>query len=200
MKQPTFNRRHFQFGLLALPFALTGKTALAHGDQMHGKPAALVKEQKPWGIAAEPARAKRTVTIRMTDDMKLSPNHLQVVQGETLRLRAVNAGAVMLLTLWYLMRGQPASRDPLVAAWLEFVKRLRRAGLAKAPSEPPIAFGRRLSAALPTRSAELESLSRRYAADRYARGGLPGEERRRLIAELRAFRPGKPPRPTGDSR
>lgn len=113
---------------------------------------------------------------------------------------AVGAGAVMLLTLWYLMRGQPASRDPLVAAWLEFVKRLRRAGLAKAASEPPIAFGRRLSAALPARSAELESLSRRYAADRYARGGLPGEERRRLIAELRAFRPGKPPRPTGDSR
>ncbi len=113
---------------------------------------------------------------------------------------AVGAGAVMLLTLWYLMRGQPASRDPLVAAWLEFVKRLRRAGLAKDPSEPPIAFGRRLSAALPARSAELESLSRRYAACRYARGGLPDDEQRQLIAELRAFRPGKPPRPTGDSR
>ena len=95
MQHKPVNRRHFQFGLLALPFALTGKTALAHGDQMHGKPAALVKEQKPWGIAAEPARAKRTVTIRMTDDMKLSPNHLQVREGETLRLRAVNAGAVM---------------------------------------------------------------------------------------------------------
>lgn len=113
---------------------------------------------------------------------------------------AVGAGTVMLLTLWYLMRGQPASRDPLVAAWLEFVKRLRRAGLAKDPSEPPIAFGRRLSAALPARSAELESLSRRYAAGRYARGGLPDDEQRQLIAELRAFRPGKPPRPTGDSR
>jgi hypothetical protein len=112
------------------------------------------------------------------------------------------AGIALLgaLTLWYLMRGQPASRDPLVAAWLEFTQRLRRAGLAKKPSEPPLAFGRRLSAALPARSAELESLSRRYVAGRYARGGLPEEEVRRLIAELRAFRPGKPPRPTGDSR
>ncbi|GGA71669.1 membrane protein [Arenimonas soli] len=113
---------------------------------------------------------------------------------------AIGAGATMLLTLWYLMRGQPASRDPLVAAWLGFTRRLRRAGLAKQPSEPPIAFGRRLSAALPARSAELESLSRRYAAGRYARGGLPEAERRQLISELRAFRPGKPPRPTGDSR
>lgn len=113
---------------------------------------------------------------------------------------AIGAGATMLLTLWYLMRGQPASRDPLVAAWLAFVKRMRRAGLAKAVSEPPLAFGRRLSAALPARSDELESLSRRYAAGRYARGGLPEQERQRLIAELRAFRPGRPPRPTGDSR
>jgi uncharacterized cupredoxin-like copper-binding protein len=95
MQHELFNRRHFQLGLLALPFALTSKTALAHGEQMHGKPAALVKEQKPWGIAAEPARAQRTVTIRMTDDMKLNPNHLQVRLGETLRLRAVNAGAVL---------------------------------------------------------------------------------------------------------
>lgn len=107
---------------------------------------------------------------------------------------AIGAGAVMLLTLWYLMRGQPASRDPLVAAWLEFAKRLRRAGLGKAPSEPPLAYGRRLSEALPGQSETLVSLSRRYAADRYAPDGLDGEARRQLIADLKAFRPARKPR------
>ncbi|HEX5693163.1 MAG TPA: DUF3488 and transglutaminase-like domain-containing protein, partial [Arenimonas sp.] len=113
---------------------------------------------------------------------------------------AIGAGLAMVLTLWYLMRGQPASRDPLVAAWLAFVKRMRRAGFAKEASEPPLAYGRRLSAAWPARSEELQSLSQRYAAGRYARGGLPELDKRQLIAELRAFRPGRPPRPTGDSR
>lgn len=97
MTTPTFNRRQVQLGLLALPWALAATGARAHSEHMqgHGPAKPLVKEQKPWGIAAEPARAQRTVTIRMTDDMKLSPSHLEVREGETLRLRAVNAGAAM---------------------------------------------------------------------------------------------------------
>lgn len=93
MKHTT--RRSFQLGLFSLPWALALPAAHAHGDQ-HGKAAApVVKEQKPWGIAAEPGAATRTVEIRMTDDMKLSPNHLEVREGETLRLRAINKGKVM---------------------------------------------------------------------------------------------------------
>ncbi|QHE85331.1 cupredoxin domain-containing protein [Hydrogenophaga sp. BPS33] len=89
------NRRHFQLSLLALPWALSAPVAQAHGDT-HGKAAApVVKEQKPWGIAGDAKAVKRTVDIRMTDDMKLSPNHLDVRQGETLRLRALNQGKVM---------------------------------------------------------------------------------------------------------
>lgn len=111
---------------------------------------------------------------------------------------AIGAGTVMLLTLWYLMRGQPASRDPLVAAWLAFTKRMRRAGMGKPAWEPPLAYGRRLSAALPAQSDVLESLSRRYAAGRYAPDGLSGDERTQLIADLRAFRPALAFRKTGD--
>jgi uncharacterized cupredoxin-like copper-binding protein len=95
MTYPTTTRRHFQFGLLALPWAFALTRAAAHGEP-HGKPdSPVVKEQKPWGIAAEPRQATRTVEIRMTDDMKLSPNHLEVKEGETLRLRAVNRGKLM---------------------------------------------------------------------------------------------------------
>ena len=91
----TTSRRQFQFGLMALPWALGATTARAHGDE-HGKPAGpVVKEQKPWGIAAEPGKAQRTIEILMTDDMKLSPSHLNVREGETLRLRAINKGKVM---------------------------------------------------------------------------------------------------------
>ncbi|MDR7153092.1 putative cupredoxin-like copper-binding protein [Hydrogenophaga palleronii] len=91
----TSSRRHFQLSLLALPWALGTTLAQAHGDT-HGKTAGpVVKEQKPWGIAAEPGKAQRTLEILMTDDMKLSPSHLNVREGETLRLRAINKGKVM---------------------------------------------------------------------------------------------------------
>ncbi|TNF60700.1 MAG: hypothetical protein EP306_08150 [Burkholderiales bacterium] len=72
--------------------------ALAHGSQPHGHQGhggPVIREQKPWGIAAEPREARRTVEIRMTDDMRFSPSHLDVREGETLRLRAVNRGQVM---------------------------------------------------------------------------------------------------------
>ncbi|MBA4193004.1 MAG: hypothetical protein C0451_00365 [Comamonadaceae bacterium] len=90
------NRRTAQHGLLVslLGLAWPG-LARAHGDS-HDKPRTdLPPEQKPWGIAGDPRKVSRTITIRMSDDMKLSPSHLEVRQGETLRLRAVNAGQVM---------------------------------------------------------------------------------------------------------
>lgn len=92
----TFKTRRSLLALpLALPLALALPRAFAHGEQ-HGKAAGpVVKEQKPWGIAGEPARARRTVDIRMTDDMKMAPDHLEVREGETLRIRAINAGNVL---------------------------------------------------------------------------------------------------------
>ena len=81
--------------LLALPLVLAWPRAFAHGEQ-HGKTAGpVVKEQKPWGIAGEPARVRRTVDIRMSDDMKMSPNHIDVREGDTLRIRAINVGRVL---------------------------------------------------------------------------------------------------------
>lgn len=91
----TQNRRQFHLSLMALPWALGAPLAMAHGENHHKAAGPVVKEQKPWGIAAEPKQAQRTVEILMTDDMKLSPNHLSVREGETLRLRAVNKGKVM---------------------------------------------------------------------------------------------------------
>ncbi|MFN3611762.1 plastocyanin/azurin family copper-binding protein [Tepidimonas sp.] len=85
-------RRALLASVAALPLA-----AAAHGPQAHGTPShrAAPPEQKPWGIAGDPARVSRTVEIRMGDDMRFRPDRLTVREGETLRLRVVNRGRVM---------------------------------------------------------------------------------------------------------
>lgn len=99
MQKPIISRRHLNrlFALAPLAALWPASSALAHGDQNNShKPAApVVKEQKTWGIAAEPHEANRTIEIHMTDDMKFTPSHLDVREGETLRLRAANRGKVM---------------------------------------------------------------------------------------------------------
>jgi uncharacterized cupredoxin-like copper-binding protein len=79
-------------GLLTLP-AVQAHSPAAHQNQ-HAKFAAPA-EQKDWGIAGDPKKAKRTIEIRMTDDMRFAPKEIQVKLGETVRLVAVNAGKVV---------------------------------------------------------------------------------------------------------
>ncbi len=90
-------RRLLNHLLVLSPLAwLVHQPALAHGDK-HGAASTgpVIKDQKPWGIAAEPKEASRSVEIRMSDNMRFTPSHLEVREGETLRLRAVNRGKVM---------------------------------------------------------------------------------------------------------
>ena len=81
--------------LLAAALATSG-LALAHTDQPHDKKAGPVKkEQKDWGIAGDSKAVKRTVEFRMTDNMRFTPDKLEVRQGETIRLVLKNNGAVL---------------------------------------------------------------------------------------------------------
>lgn len=71
-------------------------TAFAHGDKEHAKGAAPMKmEQKEWGIGGHSNAVKRTVEIRMTDNMRFTPDIVEVKQGETIRFVHVNNGKVM---------------------------------------------------------------------------------------------------------
>jgi uncharacterized cupredoxin-like copper-binding protein len=79
-------------GLLTLPVVQAHSPA-AH--QNHHAKSAAPAEQKDWGIAGDPKKAKRTIEIRMTDDMRFAPKEIQVKLGETVRLVAVNAGKVL---------------------------------------------------------------------------------------------------------
>ena len=78
--------------LLALPLGALAHTA---HDSGHHAAKAVVKEQKPWGIAGDAKDARRTIDIRMTDNMRFTPDRIEVREGETVRLRVVNAGKVL---------------------------------------------------------------------------------------------------------
>jgi uncharacterized cupredoxin-like copper-binding protein len=74
---------------------LAASAAFGHGDEhatKHGE--AVVKEQKPWGIAGD-ARRARTIGIRMGDDMRFRPERIEVREGETIRFVVRNAGRVL---------------------------------------------------------------------------------------------------------
>src|SRR6218665_2008179 len=55
----------------------------------------LAQQQKAWGIAGDTRAVARTITLRMTDDMRFTPRHIEVREGETVRLRARNEGQAL---------------------------------------------------------------------------------------------------------
>lgn len=82
--------------LLGIVGVFATSPLLAHGekpDTSHS--AAVVKEQKPWGIAGDAAQVSRTIEIRMSDAMRFTPDRLEVKQGETIRLVHRNDGQML---------------------------------------------------------------------------------------------------------
>lgn len=77
---------------------LTGAStfAFAHGDEAHAKKAGPVKkEQKEWGIAGDAKAVKRAITFDMTDNMRFTPDKIEVKQGDTVKFIIKNGGKVM---------------------------------------------------------------------------------------------------------
>lgn len=69
--------------------------AAAHQGQGHKKPGPVVKEQKEWGIAGDAKAAKRTIEVAMTDNMRFTPDRIEVRQGETVKFVISNKGKVL---------------------------------------------------------------------------------------------------------
>ena len=81
--------------LLAAALATSG-IALAHTDKPHDTKAGPVKkEQKAWGIAGDGNAGMRTVEFKMTDNMRFTPDKLEVKQGETIKFVLRNNGSVL---------------------------------------------------------------------------------------------------------
>ena len=80
---------------LAAGAALAGP-ARAHTDSPHASgSSARRKEQTDWGIAGDARNARRRIEVRMADDMRFTPDHIAVRQGETVRFVVRNAGKLM---------------------------------------------------------------------------------------------------------
>lgn len=85
-----------QLLVLTLIGLLGSTAALAHSEAHEGhQAAATIKEQKPWGIAGDAAQVDRTIELRMSDQMRFTPDQLQVRQGETIRFIHRNDGQVL---------------------------------------------------------------------------------------------------------
>jgi uncharacterized cupredoxin-like copper-binding protein len=81
--------------LLLTTSLATAGLAAAHGD-LHGtKPGPVKKEQKDWGIAADVGKARRTVVVAMSDNMRFTPDTLSIRQGETIRIVVRNEGKLL---------------------------------------------------------------------------------------------------------
>ncbi|MDP1645037.1 MAG: cupredoxin family protein [Thiobacillus sp.] len=72
-----------------------GAPALAHTDKPHARKGPVVKEQKDWGIAGDAKNAKRSIDVSMADNMRFTPDRIEVRQGETVKFVVRNSGKVM---------------------------------------------------------------------------------------------------------
>ena len=79
-------------GLLHLPTQAHQAAAGASANKPAASAPASPAEQTAWGIAATPTQVQRTITIDMGDNMRFSPDLIEVKQGETLKLVVRNQG------------------------------------------------------------------------------------------------------------
>ena len=81
---------------LVLAMVCASGAAFAHGEKKeHAKSSPVKKEQKPWGIGGDAKAVKRTIPVGMTDDMRFTPNKIDVKQGETIRFTIKNNGKLL---------------------------------------------------------------------------------------------------------
>jgi uncharacterized cupredoxin-like copper-binding protein len=70
---------------------------LAHGEKAQAPKAGdyARAEPTPFGIAADPKKASRTIRVEMSDAMRFTPSAIAVKRGEIVRFVAANRGQVL---------------------------------------------------------------------------------------------------------
>ena len=80
--------------IVTLPFLAA--TARGHTNKPHASKAGPIrKEQKDWGIAGDAKNVKRTIEVGMADNMRFTPERIEVRRGETVKFVVRNTGKVM---------------------------------------------------------------------------------------------------------
>ena len=103
--------------VLAVLITSASTFAFAHGDEAHAKKAGpVLKEQKEWGIAGDAKAVTRTITFSMSDNMRFTPDKVEVKQGETIKFVVKNSGKI----LHELVIGTKKELDEHAALMLKF--------------------------------------------------------------------------------
>lgn len=83
--------------VLSLPLIST--SALAHSESKHDEHAKKMDyanaEEHEFGKAADPKKAVRTVVVKMSDQMRFTPDVVEVKRGEVVRFEIHNNGKLM---------------------------------------------------------------------------------------------------------
>jgi uncharacterized cupredoxin-like copper-binding protein len=85
----------FCVALLQLGVLPPARAHEAHGKTRRDAEGSYAVAQKPFGIVGFRRDVKRTLFVRMGDDMRFSPSHIDVKLGETVRLVFRNKGKLL---------------------------------------------------------------------------------------------------------
>ncbi|MDP9131333.1 MAG: cupredoxin family protein [Candidatus Binatota bacterium] len=86
-------RRARRVLVLCLLFATSA--VFSHEDKERSKDAQVKLEQKPWGVRGKEQAVKRTIAVGMSDDMRFTPEKIEVKRGETVRFSLRNNGKLV---------------------------------------------------------------------------------------------------------
>lgn len=104
-------------------------------------------------------------------------------------LTALGVGALLIMLAYLAWQWRPRPvRDPVLAAYLHFCRKLARAGLVRAPHEGPLDFARRAASARVDLAPAIGDVTRLYLKLRYGPGEISGERQvlKRAVAAFRA--------------
>ena len=78
---------------IALAAVLAAGAAFAHGDSDSERRAEM--KSTDFGQTGDPRKAKRTISVDMSDAMRFAPAEISVKRGETVRFMVTNSGKQM---------------------------------------------------------------------------------------------------------
>ena len=109
-------------------------------------------------------------------------------QGMVTVMVIATSAITLVLALFMLRNLRASRRDPVVAAYARFCRRLAARGITRHPSEGPAAFGKRACAAHPELAAAISTISDLYIQLRYGTQAKAGAaaDLKRAVADFRA--------------
>jgi len=101
LKNPRLKKNRLKNSLRTILLSLSAAAllspagpALAHGVVVRAHNVAAVAQQKPFGIDGKPDKVVRILPVAMTDDMRFTPDVINVTRGETIKIALSNNGAI----------------------------------------------------------------------------------------------------------